>query len=105
MFEGDDDYKRQIKKAEAKRDMDPHKADELKRKYERKQQQDRSKLRRDIAMKKMKEDKKKLDEEMGKKGIVSINQKLDAKKMIDDKKREAQADKAQGQTEKPTQTV
>ncbi len=104
MFE-DADYKRQMKKAESNRALDPHKMDELKRKQERKIAQDRAKLRRDVTVKKLEQDSKKAKEEDSKKGILTINQKEDARKLQDDEKRKADADKVQGQTEKPTQTV
>ena len=106
MFEGDDDdFKRLLKKAEQNRALDPHGADQLKRQYERKQAKDRAKLRREVSFKTVKEDMKKTKQETNKKGIVTADQKETTEQKIDNEKRQADIDKAQGQTEKPTQTV
>lgn len=100
-----DEYKRLLKKAEQDRAFDPHNVDQLKRAEERRLRAERSKLRREVALKKLQEERKALDQEMRKRGIATINERKDAQQLIVDAKRQAEADRQQGTTEKPTQTI
>ena len=106
MFEGDDSDVR-FKRERAKRDpsRSPNEKYDLKKQIQTKEKQKLVKLESAIARKQLVEKQKKGKEETAKKGIITIDQKEAAQKFIDDEQRKADVDKAQGQTEKPTQTV
>ena len=106
MYEDDDDsLRRKLDRAKRDPSVSPNMKFQLEAQVKKNEGQKLAKLHREMARKEMKEKQKKLKDEMGKKGIQNVDTKPDAKQAIDNAKRQEEAERAQGQTEKPTQTV
>ena len=107
MSEYDDNKKWKDKVDRARRDpsVSPNFKYELEKQVKKGEKQKLATLQKEMARKQLNDKQKKLKDEMNKKGIQNVDTKPDAKQQIDNAKRREEADKAQGQTEKPTQTV
>lgn len=107
MFEGDDDDSLRRKLERARRDptISPHLKFQLEKQVKQEEKQKLAKLRKEMARKELKEKQEKLRKEMDAKGIQHGDTKPKAEQLIDKAKRQEAANRAQGQTEKPAQTV
>src|SRR5438105_1803658 len=107
MSEYDDDKKWKDKLDRAKRDpsVSPNMKYTLEAQVKANEKSKLAKLHREMAGKELREKRQKLQQDMAKKGIQDIHNKPDEKQMIDKAKMQADADKEQGTTEKPNQTV
>ncbi len=106
MYEDDDDsLRRKFDRAKRDPSLSPNLKYQLEQQVKKNEKQKLAKLHHEVARKQLNAKQKKLKDEMAKKGIQNVDTKPDAKQFIDDAKRQDDADRAQGQTEKPTQTV
>lgn len=107
MSEYNDDKKWKDALDRAKRDpsVNPNVRFQLERQIKKNEKQKLAKLHREMATKQLKEKQKKLKDEMSRKGVQNVDTKPDVRQFIDDAKRQEDADRAQGQTEKPAQTA
>lgn len=106
MYEGDDDsLRRKLDRAKRDPSVSPNLKYQLEQQVKKNEKQKLATLQKQISAKEMKEKQDKLKNEMNQKGIQNAETKPDAKQEIDKAKQKAAADKAQGQTEQPTQAV
>ncbi len=104
MYEGDDDDAR-LKEARQNRQFDPNKYFNLKKDVEAKKK--KSELQKEKAQTREQQVQKiqKLKQDMDKKGVANVQTKEDAKKFLDEEKRKADVEKAQGTTEQGAKSV
>ncbi|NOS68223.1 MAG: hypothetical protein HOO67_07770 [Candidatus Peribacteraceae bacterium] len=106
MYEGDDDsLRRKLDRAKRDPSVSPNLKYQLEQQVKKSEKQKLATLNKEVTKKELNVKQQKLKDEMTKQGIQSIQTKPDAKQEIDKAKQKAAAEKAQGQTEKPTQTV
>lgn len=107
MSEYDDDKKWKYALDRERKDpsVSPNLKYQLERQVKKNEKQKLAKLHREMARKELNARQRNLKDEMAKRGIQNVDTKPNDKQFIEAAKRKEEADRAQGQTEKPAQTV